>query len=227
MTYHNPYSGASFFDFFWIFIARLCGFLTGQIPLSTLASDEIQIAVLVGVSLSAASIGCFLVLRRMTMLANAFSHTILLGIVIAYYLTTRFLNVDESPSHPTLSIHILLLASLAMGILTTFLTEFLTKQAKLQEDASIGMVFTSLFALGVILVTLLTRSAHIGTEVIMGNVDALSLEDLNLVATVLVMNSVLLFLFYKEYLITTFDSGLANALGISTLFFNYLLMMQV
>src|SRR5262249_25416847 len=110
---------------------------------------------------------------------------------------------------------------------TTFLADFLTKHARLQEDASIGIVFTSLFALGVILVTLLTRSAHIGTEILMGNVDALAYTDLKLVALALVLNAGLFLLFYKEYLISTFDPGLSKALGISSLFFNYLLMIQV
>jgi manganese/zinc/iron transport system permease protein len=228
MAYSNPYSGNSFFEFFITLFTRLWGLISGQISLANLASDEIQMAVLIGVSLSAASLGCFLVLRRMTMLANALSHTILLGIVVAYFFSTHSsASYDDHLSHPLISIEMMLMASLAMGLVTTFLTEFLTKHAGLQEDASIGIVFTSLFALGVILVTLLTRSAHIGTEVIMGNVDALSFGDLKLVAAVLAMNFLLLFLFYKEYLITTFDSGLSSALGISTIFFNYLLMIQV
>ena len=91
--------------------------------------------------------------------------------------------------------------------------------ARLQEDASTGLVFTSLFAIGIALVTLLTRSAHLGTEVVMGNVDALQREDCVLVFIVLGLNIVLCTLFFKEYKMTTFDPGLAKALG----FFNNLL----
>jgi manganese/zinc/iron transport system permease protein len=121
----------------------------------------------------------------------------------------------------------MLIGSLVMGLMTTFLTEFLIKTFKLQEDASIGIVFTSLFALGVILVTVLTRNAHIGIEIVMGNADALQLADCKLVYLILAMNIVSFAVFFKEFEITTFDANLARALGISPLFFNYLLMIQV
>ena len=58
----------------------------------------------------------------------------------------------------------------------------------LQEDASIGLVFTSLFALGIVLVNLLTRNAHVGAEIVMGNVDVLHCDDLTLAIIVLLIN---------------------------------------
>ena len=180
---------------------RIWALLTGQLSPSAIASDELQILVLTGVALSAATLGCFLVLRRMTMLANALSHTILLGIVLAYFMMSIGMISGGEPHgyRDTISIQAMMIASLTMGILTTFLSEFLTKHAGLQEDASIGIVFTSLFALGVILVTLLTRSTHIGTEVVMGNVDALTVGDLKLVFAALAMNAVLFLLFFKSF----------------------------
>lgn len=223
----NPYTGVNFFGFFWQLMVRLSGFLTGQLGFQDLVSDEIQILVLVCVAGSSAILGCFLVLRKMTMLANALSHTILLGIVLAYYLSINGWFGQVLDAHDPIPIRAMLLASLVMGVVTTFLTQFLTKSIGLQEDASIGIVFTSLFALGVILVTLLTRSAHVGTEVVMGNADALQPGDIKLVFAVLALNIVLILLFFKEYKITTFDEGLSRALGISPIFFNYLLMTQV
>lgn len=222
--YSNPYSDTTFFEFFGVLLERARSFLTFRPDSSSIASDELQILVLCGIALSAGTLGCFLVLRRMTMLANALSHTILLGIVGVYFMASFG---SSSGHHDALSVQSMLIASLSMGLLTTFLTEFLTKQAGLQEDASIGIVFTTLFALGVIAVTLLTRNAHIGTEVVMGNVDALTFGDLKPVFAALVINLVLYRCFFKEYLITTFDRGLAKALGISTVFFDYLLMIQV
>lgn len=225
-SYFNPYSGKTFAGFFLEFFYRLSQFMQGRIPLDQLASDEIQIVVLTAVAASSALVGVFLVLRRMTMLANSLSHTILIGIVIAFIITSGgVLTQSDSHSEP-IHIEAMLIASLVMGVVTTFLTEFLSKTVRLQEDASIGIVFTSLFALGIILVTLVTRNAHIGTEVVMGNVDALHIDDCKLVFSILAMNVVLMLLFFKEYKITTFDSGLAKAFGISTTFFNYLLMVQ-
>ena len=122
---------------------------------------------------------------------------------------------------------VMLIASLFTGFLTAFLTEFLTKVGRLQEDASTGLIFTGLFALGVILVTILTRNVHIGTEAIMGNADALNRNDLNWVYLIVLLNCGLTFFFYKEYKLTTFDPGFALAIGISPFFFNYLLMAQV
>ena len=222
-TYFNPYTGQSFFGFFLVLLQRIWGFITGEYALSALATDEIQVLVLTGVAASSALVGTFLILRRMTMLANSLSHTILIGIVFAFLMSTQ-----ESVGHGySLDIQPMLIAALVMGVLTAFLTEFLTKTARLQEDASTGIVFTSLFAFGIILVTLLTRNAHIGTEVVMGNVDALHIADCKLVFIVLAVNIILFALLYKEYLITTFDPALARALGISVGFFNYLLMIQV
>lgn len=225
-AYYNPYSGTNFFEFFGQLFLRLWGFLTGSFGIDNLVADEIQILVLVGVAASSGLVGCFLVLRKMTMLANSLSHTILLGIVIAFFITSRTLAEDDY-SHMPINIQAMLLASLVMGLFTSFLTELLTKVAKLQEDASIGVVFTSLFSLGVILVTLLTKNSHVGLEAVMGNVDALVLKDFQLVYVILAINIFLFLLFFKEYKVTTFDAGLAKAFGFSPIFFNYLLMTQV
>lgn len=221
-TYFNPYSGANFFEFFPIFFTRFFQFIFGTLSWKEIASDEIQLLVLMGVAASSALVGTFLVLRKMTMLANSISHTILLGIVVVYMFMQSGLKSDFQ-----IQLEPLLAASLVTGLLTAFLTEFLTKVTRLQEDASTGLVFTSLFALGIILVTLLTRSTHLGTEAVIGNVDALQLEDAKLVYLVLGINIFLFGLFYKEYKLTTFDPGHARVLGFSSLFFSYLLMVQV
>jgi manganese/zinc/iron transport system permease protein len=221
----NPYHGQTFWSFLLLFLQRIGLLFTGKLRLDQLASDEIQIFVLMGVAISSALVGTFLVLRRMTMLANSLSHTILVGIVIAYFLSVLSAGQREHGAMP--SMQMLIGASLFMGFLTAFLTEFLTKRGKLQEDASTGLVFTSLFALGVILVTVLTRDSHIGTEAVMGNADALHYKDLFWVYVVVGINLFLYSLFFKEFKLSTFDQGLTKALGFSPLFFNYLLMAQV
>lgn len=227
MAYFNPYDGQNFFSFFAVLLSRIWGIISGSIPLSSLVSDEIQILVLIGVSASSALVGTFLVLRKMTMLANSLSHTILLGIVAAYLITHSGLWGNENVQGEPINLKAMLIAALAMGLVTTFCTEMLHKLARLQEDASIGLVFTSLFALGVVLVTMLTRDAHIGTEVVMGNVDALHIDDCKLAFVILGINIVSFLLFFKEFKITTFDAGLSSALGISPHLFNYILMTLV
>lgn len=219
--FFNPYHNQTFSSFFLQFFYRIFALLAGKISFDQLASDEIQVFVLAGVGVSSALVGTFLVLRRMTMLANSLSHTILIGIVLAYFLTGQSENNHIPPMQA------MLIASLITGFLTTFLTEFLISVGRLQEDASTGLVFTTLFALGVISATILTRSAHIGIEAVMGNVDALHFQDLFWVYCIVGLNVLVFILFFKQFKLTTFDPGLAYSMGISPFLFNYLLMGQV
>ena len=108
--------------------------------------------------------------------------------------------------------------------MTTLLTELARDLLKLQEDAAIGLVFTTLFALGIILVTVFTRNSHIGVEVITGNVDALHVEDIRLVWGTAILNLVLIGLFFRQWVMTAFDEKLSFSLGIPTKTFHYLLM---
>ncbi|MCB1180846.1 MAG: metal ABC transporter permease [Chlamydiia bacterium] len=212
----NPYTGVNFFSFFLLLIKRGVAFASGSLSFDALASDEIQLLVLMGVSVSAALLGTFLILRKQAMLANALSHTVLLGIVVMFLITNTFL----------LSIPLLMMGALISGFLTTLLTDSLTKVGKLQEDASIGLVFSLLFALGILLVTLFARNVHLGVDLVMGNVDALLRQDMGVVFYSLLFNGILLILFYKEFLLTTFDPSLARSFGVSLFFFNSLMMVQ-
>lgn len=221
----NPYRGTDFWEFVLVFCKRIGLLLSGQVGFDALASDEIQLFVLFGLSLSAVLVGSFLVLKQMTMLANALCHTILLGIVIAYLLMKPMLfdsPVVESGSF--ISLKILLMASFFTGILTTVLTQFFIHVMKLSEDASIGIVFTTLFALGVVLVTVFTKNVHLGTEAIMGNIDALDVDDLKLVGTLALCNAIVFLLFFKPFAITTFDPAFSRSIGISPQFYSYVLM---
>ena len=214
----NPYWGSHFFHFFHLLFVRLFMALRGELSLTDLASDEVQLLVLFGVAISTSLVGSLLVLRRMTMLANSLSHTTLLGLVIAYVL---FL-----PQGGGMDVKILMVAAFISALLTSFCTEFLQRVVKLQEDASISLVFTTFFALGVVLVTLFARNAHLEVDAIMGNVDALHRDDLKSIGVVVLLNLALVVLFFKEWKITTFDSALSKALGISPLFFSTLLLFQ-
>ncbi len=93
---------------------------------------------------SCSLLGCFLVLRKVVMVGDAISHSVLPGIVIAYLISTKFDSV------------FILIGAAVFGVFTTFIIDFFHKKLKLQEDASIGITFTWLFALGVILIALFT-----------------------------------------------------------------------
>ena len=208
----NPYWGQDFFTFFVVLFKRL----TGQLP-GHLASDEVQLLVLMGVSLSTILLGTFLTLKKMTMMANALSHTTLLGIVVSYIF---FSSGPEINLNGTM----LLLAAIVSALLTALLTEWVRDVLKLHEDAAIGYVFTTLFALGIVLVTLFTRNSHIGVEVITGNVDALHPQDISLAWGTALINLLFIVLFFPQWVITAFDERLSSSLGISVRWFHYLLM---
>jgi manganese/zinc/iron transport system permease protein len=227
-SYTNPYDGSNFFEFIAVFFHRMYLMLFNEEAFKGIVSDELQFFVLGCVALSSSLVGCFLVLRRMTMLANALSHTVLFGIILSFVLLKSLASGSvEVMSITQSSLPLLLLGALFSGILTTFLTQLLTKNSFLKEDASIGLVFSLLFSLGVILATLLTRSAHVGIEIVMGNVDALHAQDLKISFYSLVFNLILLGMFFKEYHLLTFDSLFAKSVGIRSSWFNYLLMFQV
>ncbi|MCB1107089.1 MAG: metal ABC transporter permease [Chlamydiia bacterium] len=213
----NPYTGHSFFGFFAVLFKRIFLSLKGEV--TTLASDELQLLVLVLIALSSSLVGTFLVLKKMTMLANSLSHTVLLGIIGAFLLF-------RTEGIYTIQLSTLLIGALITALLTTVSTEFLHKKLRLQEDVSIGLIFTAFFALGVVLVTTLTRNSHLGIEAIMGNVDALHPSDLKQLFYLFLFNGVVTFLSFRRLEVLSFDSGFARNLGISISFFSYLLMFQ-
>lgn len=217
--YINPYSGHTFFGFFQVLFERLYLFLTGNLTGESLAADEVQLLTLCGISISTGLLGVFLVFRRMTMQANSLSHTILVGIALTYF----FLE----PGTTHLSMGILLLAALLTGVVTCYLTECLTSNCKLQEDASIGIVFTTFFAVGIVLITLFSRNAHIGIEILMGNADALQWEDVTWAWFLVGINLLLYLLFFKEYVLLSFDANSGRLLGLPVSLLNYLFIAQV
>ncbi len=215
------YWGVNFFGFIKVFFINL---ITGDLW-RNIADDEIQVLVLIFTGLSCVIVGSFLILRRMTMFANAISHTILIGIVISYIIFhSAFAN--EVQSVMNVNISMLLFASFISSLLTLVLTDVLNRVLQLQKEASIGLVFTFLFAIGVVLVTLFTRNAHVGTEVIMGNIDMVHKDDLKISFYIFIGNLLLMFIFFKEYLITSFDISLAKLSKISNWAFTYLLLLQ-
>ena len=188
-------------------------------------TEILLIAVLV--SVSCALPGTFLVLRQMSLMSDAISHSVLLGIVIGFFITGRI----DSP--------VLLILAAATGILTVSLVELLHQTQLVKEDAAIGVVFPALFSLGVILVTRYAGSVHIDQDVVLLGEIALSPFDRivffgwNLPRALVTMSFILviallsMFVFYKELKISTFDVGLATSLGFSPILINYGLMSLV
>lgn len=176
-------------------------------------TDFLQMVVLSAIAISCGLVGPFLILKRLTMFANALSHTILLGIAIAFLITGSLF----APAS-------LLIGALIAALMTALFTGGLVRFFRLQEDASIGLVFTALFALGITVVTLFTRNAHIGIEAVLGNVDIVQWSDAKLAIFLVFLNLAAILLFYKQLKITSFDSSLARTLKIPVAPFHFLLL---
>ena len=222
LAIQNPYTGQDFFSFFFVMMQRMFFFLSGN-GVEGLASDEIQCLVLILLGLSLPFLGSFHVLKQMTMLANALSHTLLLGIVIAFLLLHSLLGLN-SLSEPFTSMKVLWTAALITGLLTTVLTQLLTEGFRVQEDASIGLVFTTLFALGIVFVTLFTRNMHLGVEAIMGNIDALHVSDVGVAGKFAAIMFFFYVFFFRGFFASAFDPLFAKSLGWPTQLLNYILM---
>jgi manganese/zinc/iron transport system permease protein len=117
-----------------------------------------------------------------------------------------------------------LLGALIAAAATALFTEGLVKWFRLQEDASIGLVFTFLFAAGIVLVTLFTRDLHLGIEAVMGNADALQVSDLHLAGSLLAINAAAALLFFRRFQLASFDPCLVRALGLPGGAFRFLLL---
>ncbi len=177
---------------------------------------------------SCALLGTFLVLRKMSLLGDALSHAVLPGIVIAFLLT------DSRAIVP------MFIGAALFGLLTTFLVEMFHRRWNVQEDASIGVVFTALFALGVVLVTAYAGQVDLDQECVLYGEIAYTPWDILLwgetelgprpvwiLGTVFILDLLLVVLFYKELKIASFDPAMAVAVGINATLVHYLLMAAV
>jgi manganese/zinc/iron transport system permease protein len=177
------------------------------------------------VAASCALVGSFLVLRRMALLGDAISHSVLPGIAIA------FLLAGDRAALP------MLLGAGALGLLTVFLVELFQRTRRLKEDASIGVVFPALFSIGVILISRYAADVDLDLDCVLYGEIAYAPWDLLFVGgaswgpkalwvngATLLANLLLVGLLYKELKVSTFDAGLAAAMGFSPVLVHYLLM---
>jgi len=191
------------------------------------AAFEIQL-IAVFVSVACALPGAFLVLRKMSMMSDSITHTILLGIVLAFFLTHD------------LSSPLLIAGAALMGVVTVWLTETLTKTRLLSEDSAIGIVFPLLFSIAIILITRYAGLVHLDTDsVLLGELAFAPFDRMIVLGTdigakaiytsgvLLLINTVLIAVFYKELKIVTFDPMLAAVLGFSPAVIHYGLMTMV
>ena len=197
-------------------------------------STQIEIQIIASIVAVACAIpGTFLVLRKMAMISDAISHSILPGIVAGFFITHNL----NSP--------LLIILAALTGIITVVLVEYIQKTGLVKEDTAIGLVFPALFSIGVIMIAKNANDVHLDIDaVLLGELafapfDRLLIgcienvpnscvdlgpKSLWIVGSILIITVLLLFAFFKELKISTFDKGLATSLGFSPAIIHYGLM---
>ncbi|WP_311481721.1 metal ABC transporter permease [uncultured Anaerococcus sp.] len=187
-------------------------------------SNYQTLLVLLVTAVACSLIGVFLVLRRLSMLADAISHSILLGIVLAYFIVKDITSVY------------LVFGAALFGIVTVFSIESLSKTNLVKNDDAVGIVFPMFFALAVILITKYARNVHLDVdvvlmgEVIMAPLNTISFLGFEIPKSLLQMsiigliNLAFIGIFYKELKLTTFDRQFAKIAGFSEVLLFYGLM---
>lgn len=151
-------------------------------------------------------LGSFIVLRRLSLMGDALSHAVLPGVALSYML----------------GINILIGATLS-GILGAVLIQFIIKHSNLKTDASIGIILSSFFALGIVLITKAESSVDLN-HILFGNILAVTPHELIQSFVLLLIVVLVVKLFFKELLITSFDPVMSRAYGLKNNFYHYLLM---
>ncbi|MCG9632357.1 metal ABC transporter permease [Vibrio sp. Isolate30] len=158
------------------------------------------------VALPTALLSCFVVMKGWALMGDAVSHAVLPGIVLAY--------VTGLP---------LLLGAFLAGMLCSFLTGFLAENSRVKQDTVMGVVFSGMFALGIVLYVALDTHAHLD-HILFGNmlgVDTQELSTASIISAVVVLGIVL---FWKDFLLHSFDEVQAKVSGLNVTVLHYTLL---
>lgn len=177
------------------------------------------------VALNSALLGSFLMLKKMSMIGDALSHSVLPGIVIAFLITGEHSSLTG------------LLIAAFLGLIAVFVMNSLSKQGGFQRDSAIGITYTLLFSIGIILISSYAKNADIDVEcVLFGDIGNIPFNDSILIFGIetpkqvlwlfifSIVNTCIILLGIKGFSITTFDPLLASTIGISVFFWDYLLL---
>lgn len=166
--------------------------------------NSLVTAVVIGIVSGA--VGCFIILRGMSLMGDAISHAVLPGVAISYILGINFF-----------------VGAIIFGLLSSIIITFIKNNSIIKGDTAIGITFSSFLALGVILIGVANSSTDL-FHILFGNI--LAVQDIDKWLTIGVSGIVLIviILFFKELLITSFDPLMARAIGMKVNFYHYLLM---
>ncbi|MEX0726862.1 MAG: metal ABC transporter permease, partial [Planctomycetaceae bacterium] len=195
--------------------------------LSDWSAFDTWIAVTAALSAMACALpGCFLVLRRQSLLGDVLSHTVLLGIVLGFLGSHALLESGwiTPSSYPAIQKAAIFAGAIIIGIITAVLADAVKRIGRTESSAALGVVYTTLFAAGLLLIRLAADHIHIDADCVLFGMEETSVLD-TVGATgiprsaivnggMLLVNGLLVVLFFKELRLSSFDSQLADTLGL-------------
>ena len=162
-----------------------------------------------------AVVGCFVVIRGMAFFGDALAHTILPGVALSY--TVSGGNIGSN----------LFVGGLGAGILSALVIAYLTRDERLKEDTAVAIVFVTMFALGIAIVSTQSSYSVDLTHILFGSINGISQDDLFLMAIMGAIVLVIIALLYKELVIISFDLSLAHTLKLPVEFLRVLLLILI
>ena len=152
------------------------------------------------------AVGCFIILRGMSLMGDAISHAVLPGVAISFILGINFF-----------------IGAIIFGLLASTMITYIKSNSIIKSDTAIGITFSSFLALGIILIGVANSSTDL-FHILFGNI--LAVQDLDMWITIAVALLVLttIKIFFRPLLLTSFDPILAKSIGVRVTFYHYLLM---
>jgi manganese/iron transport system permease protein len=161
------------------------------------------------ISIPTAILSCYLVLKGWSLMGDAISHSVLPGIVIAY-----LINIP------------LIIGAFCAGMICALTAGFISENSRIKRDTVMGIVFSGMFGLGIVLYTKVTTDVHLD-HILFGNMLGIDINDLLTAGLISLSVSLLLLIKRKDYLLTTFDPIQAQASGLSVSLLNYSLLAMI
>ncbi|HGI2644096.1 TPA: metal ABC transporter permease subunit [Streptococcus agalactiae] len=161
-------------------------------------------AIVIGIV--AGAVGCFIILRSMSLMGDAISHAVLPGVAISFILGINFF-----------------IGAIVFGLLSSIIITYIKENSVIKGDTAIGITFSSFLALGIILIGLANSTTDL-FHILFGNILAVQDSDKYMTVIVGLIVLTLITIFFKELLLTSFDPVLAKSMGMRVSFYHYLLM---
>ncbi|HFH7334609.1 TPA: metal ABC transporter permease subunit [Streptococcus agalactiae] len=161
-------------------------------------------AIVIGIL--AGAVGCFIILRSMSLMGDAISHAVLPGVAISFILGINFF-----------------IGAIVFGLLSSIIITYIKENSVIKGDTAIGITFSSFLALGIILIGLANSTTDL-FHILFGNILAVQDSDKYMTIIVGLIVLTLITIFFKELLLTSFDPVLAKSMGMRVSFYHYLLM---